>query len=312
MEVFEQIITSFAIVGLVLATLISYLKVNKIWVRKHVKEVSESVSVVAAFLSLFTTMPFLVKALLIDQDYVTAGKWFISLVVFFVMVSIGIGVWARKGERLGFWKMLKQSLLTERGELTYLIQSFTKPKEAESILRILQLVSAVDHNLDEKELQIIESVAKPWGIQPKEIVGASAGDFDSDIETVRQAFVDYLAKKPPRRQASKVFDLVRFLIQADKKVTHEEQLILEELTHIVKGYLDQEYTANVIYEVLVVPQDTAERSAIAEELGIADLKERAGGEAYVAGAYFSEMFAEEVCHRYRNLNHFSTVEARTE
>ena len=172
MEVFEQIITSFAIVGLVLATLISYLKVNKIWVRKHVKEVSESVSVVAAFLSLFTTMPFLVKALLIDQDYVTAGKWFISLVVFFVMVSIGIGVWARKGERLGFWKMLKQSLLTERGELTYLIQSFTKPKEAESILRILQLVSAVDHNLDEKELQIIESVAKPWGIQPKEIVGA--------------------------------------------------------------------------------------------------------------------------------------------
>ena len=38
----------------------------------------------------------------------------------------------------------------------------------------------------------------------------------------------------------------------------------------------------------------------------------AGGEAYVAGTYFSELFAHEMCKRYRDMHHFSTVEARTD
>ena len=161
---FEKFITAAAVVGLVLAAIISYLKINKIWARKHHKEVAASVSVAAAFLSLFTILPFMIKFAVVDQDYVAASRYVISLLVFMVMVTIGIGFWVRRDERKSIWQLVKQSLLTESGELAYLIHSFAKPKEAETIVRILQLVSAVDKNLDEREMRVIESVAGPWGI----------------------------------------------------------------------------------------------------------------------------------------------------
>ncbi len=309
---FESFITWLAIFALALAAVIAYLKVNKIWARKHHKEVAASVSVAAAFLSLFTILPFMIKFIVVDKDYVNAARPVISLLVLIVMVTIGIGFWVRRDERKSIWQLVKQSLLTERGELAYLIQSFAKPKEAATIVRILQLVSAVDKNLDERELKVIESVAGPWGIQVSEIMSADLESLDADIETVRNTFLEYLSRKPPKNQASKVFDLVRFLIQADKKVTREEQLILDEISHVVKSYLDKDYKTAVTYEVLVVPQHAEERSEIAELIGTSDLQERAGGEAYVAGTYFSELFAHEMCKRYRDLHHFSTVEARTD
>ncbi len=309
---FKSFITWLAVLALVLAAVIAYLKVNKIWARKHHKEVAASVSVAAAFLSLFTILPFMIKFLVVDQDYAAAGRAAISLVVFMVMVTIGIGFWVRRDERKSIWQLVKQSLLTESGELAYLIHSFAKPREAATIVRILQLVSAVDKNLDEREMRVIESVARPWGIHVTEIMSADLESLDVDIEMVRKSFLDYLSRKPPKNQASKVFDLVRFLIQADKKVTHEEQLILDEVSHVVKSYLDKDYKTAVIYEVLVVPQHTGERNEIAEMIGSSELKERAGGEAYVAGTYFSELFAHEMCKRYRDMHHFSTVEARTD
>ncbi len=309
---FKSFITWLAVLALVLAAVIAYLKVNKIWARKHHKEVAASVSVAAAFLSLFTILPFMIKFVVVDQDYAAAGRAAISLVVFMVMVTIGIGFWVRRDERKSIWQLVKQSLLTESGELAYLIHSFAKPKEAATIVRILQLVSAVDKNLDEREMRVIESVARPWGIHVTEIMNADLESLGADIETVRKAFLEYLSHKPPKNQASKVFDLVRFLIQADKKVTHEEQLILDEISHVVKGYLDKDYKTAVTYEVLVVPQHAGERNEIVEMIGSTELKERAGGEAYVAGTYFSELFAHEMCKRYRDMHHFSTVEARIE
>ena len=126
---FKSFITWLAVLALVLAAVIAYLKVNKIWARKHHKEVAASVSVAAAFLSLFTILPFMIKFLVVDQDYAAAGRAAISLVVFMVMVTIGIGFWVRRDERKSIWQLVKQSLLTESGELAYLIHSFAKPKE---------------------------------------------------------------------------------------------------------------------------------------------------------------------------------------
>ena len=41
------------------------------------------------------------------------------------------------------------------------------------------------------------------------------------------------------------------------------------------------------------------------------LHPRAGGEAFVAGSYFSESFARAICRRYRQSDFFCTVEHRT-
>lgn len=310
MSTLEQIITSAALLGLAVSVVISYLKVNKLWARRHIKEVAESISVAAALLSLLTTVPFLIKFVVVDHDFVAAGKFLLSLAVFFVFFLVGIGVWVRREENIGWWKMLRSALATERGELTYLIRSFARPKEAPAILRILRLVSMVDKELDEREKEMLESVAMPWGISPDD-VRVDTGEAGSDITVVRDAFSEYLAMKPPTPQVEKVFDLVKFMVHADRKVTEDERLILEEVGAAVRAYLSDSDNPPDVYEVLLVPQNDAQLSKMAAEVTDASLHERAGGQAVVAGSYYSEPFARAICLRFRQKRFFCTVERLT-
>ncbi len=310
MTTLDQIITSAAIMGLAVSVVISYLKVNKLWARRHIKEVAESISVAAALLSLITTVPFLVKFVIIDHDFVAAGKFILSLAVFFVFFLVGIGLWVRRDEKLGWWKMLRSALATERGELSYLVRSFARPREAPAILRILRLVSMVDREMDERESEMLESVAMPWGISPDD-VRVDGGETSADIDTVRDAFNEYLAMKPPASQAEKVFDLVKFMVHADRKVTEEERLILEEVGAVVRVYLSEGANPPDVYEVLLVPQNEQQLQKMRDEVADASLEDRAGGQAVVAGSYYSEPFARAICLRYRQKQFFCTVEHLT-
>jgi len=308
--VLQQVLTSLAIVGLVISAIISYLKVNKLWGRRHIKEVAESISVVAAILSLFTTLPFLIKFIVIDKDYVAAGKFLLSLLVFFVFFLVGIGFWVKRHEPLGLWRMMRKAIATERGELTYLIHSFTKPREAPAILRILHLVSLVDRHMDQRETEILESVARPWGIHPDELKGGPEIGEDTDIGAVRDAFTDYLDMKPDRTQVEKVVDLIRFMIHADRQVTADEALVLDEVSGAAKAYLSATGAGADVFEVLLVPQRTEDFDRAGDLIVDPVLHPRAGGEAFVAGTYYSESFARAICERFRQRDFFSTVEHR--
>jgi tellurite resistance protein len=310
---FLHLITSVGLEVWVLAALgvsvvIAYLKINKLWGRKHIREVAESISVAAALLSLFTTLPFLVKFALVDEDFVAAGKFVVSLCVFAVFFLVGIGYWTRRSEKVGLWVLLRRALATERGELTYLMQSFTKPREADAILRILRLVSMVDREFDAREAELLESVARPWGIETDELTAGHGELQDVDINQVRSAFTDYLAMKPPCPQVEKVNDLVKFMVHADSKVSKEESVVLDEISGAVGAYLAEVGEDPVLFEVLLVPQKTEHHLQIQELLSEGTPLPRAGGEAFVVGAYFSESFAQAICHRFRNRQVFSTVE----
>jgi len=303
----DQVIISFAVLGLIISTVISYLKINKLWARRHIREVSESISVAAALLSLLTTLPFLAKFVIIDRDFVAAGKFLLSLMVFFVFFLVGIGVWVQRQERLGLWGLMRRALVTEGGELTYLIRSFAKPREAPAILGILHMISLVDEHLDEREAELLESVARPWGIRIEDLRhGQDPGKVD--IAMVRQAFNEYLDMEPPVIQVEKVHDLIKFMINADRKVSTEEALVLDEVAGAVFAYLASEDVSQAVYEVLLVPQRDTQVDAMREEITDPDLKRRAGGEAFVAGTYYSESFARAICQRYRQKAFFSTVE----
>lgn len=310
MSTLDKIITSAALFGLGVSVIIAYLKVNKLWARRHIKEVAESISVAAALLSLLTTVPFLVKFIVVDGDFVAAGKFLLSLAVFFVFFLVGIGFWVKREEKLGWWRMLRSALATERGELTYLVRSFARPKEASSILRILRLVSMVDQDLDDREKEMLVSVAMPWGISPDDI-RLEPGEDGADIAAVGAAFSEYLATKPPAGQVEKVFDLVRFMVHADRKVTEDERLILEEAGAAVRAYLHQGESSPDVYEVLLVPQNETQLARMAEEVADPSLHDRAGGRAVVAGSYFSEGFARAICMRFRRKRFFCTVERLT-
>jgi len=249
MTTFDQLITGAALLGLAVSTIISYLKVNKLWARRHIKEVTESISVAAALLSLLTTVPFMIKFLVIE---------------------------VKREEKIGLWKMLRRALATERGELAYLIHSFARPREAPAILEILRLVSMVDNDFDERERELLESVALPWGIHPDDMK-TTGPEAKSDISSVQRAFADYLGLKPPASQVEKVFDLVRFMVHADRKVTRDERLILTEVEGAVGAYLTDGSKSPDVFEVLLVPQNDQQFEKMREEVTDPSLQERAGG-----------------------------------
>ncbi len=306
MSGFDQIITSLAVFGLGISAVISYLKINKLWARRHIKEVAESVSVAAALLSLFTTLPFLIKFLVIDEDYVAAAKFVLSLLVFLVFFLVGIGLWVRGAEPRGFWSAIRNALMTEQKELTNLLHTLAQPREARSIVRILQLVSTVDRDLDRREIDMLDSVARPLGVDARELAAQAEG-HNTTVEEVREAFLEYLRLKPAAHQVSKTYDLVRFMVRADKQISSEEQLILDELAYVVQDYLSQK-SAVRSFEVLVVPQTDSQKREIESILPQSELVAKSGGHAFVAGSFYSEAFASAVCGQYRDKGFFSTVE----
>ncbi len=307
MSGFDQVITSLAVFGLAISAVIAYLKINKLWARRHIKEVAESVSVAAALLSLVTTLPFLIKFLVIDEDYVAAGKFILSLLVFAVFFLVGIGLWVRSHEPRGFWGGMRQALMTEQKELTSLLHTLAQPREARAIVRILQLVSTVDDELDRREAALLDSVARPLGVSVEDLA-LQKPPQRATVAEVREAFLDYLALKPAGHQASKAYDLVRFMARADKHISEEENLILDELAMVVQDYLSAESAGIRSFEVLIAPQSDAQKQQIEGALPHARLAPRAGGHAYVAGCFYSQAFAAEVCKQYREKGFFCTVE----
>jgi tellurite resistance protein len=303
----EAFIGYTTLIALPVVVILTYLKINKIWERKQIREVAESVSVAAMLLSMLTTVPLLLQFTLLAPDPMAALRFSVSMIDYLVFFLIGIGFWAIKDKRIGIWQLMRHAFRMEAAELTNLIRGLSPPRESQSILRILRLVAAVDQTIDEREVQIIESVAGPWGIK-EAAIKEGLTEIDSDISKVRQAFLDYIHMEPPADQAKKVYDLMRFLIRADGVVTPDEQLVLQELGRVVRSYMADGYDAPTVYEVLVVPQKDDEIEAIAQIVGNPRVEQRAGGEAYVAGTYFSLLFAEEVCQRYRARDYFSTVE----
>jgi hypothetical protein len=303
----EVLVTYLTAIGLPVAAVMTYLKINKLWARKHIREVAQSISVAAALLSLFTTVPFLIQFVVVQPDPIAATKFFLSAIGFVAFFLIGIGFFVSDPKRRSFLSLVRNSLWVESGELSNILRSMSKPKESAAILELLKLVAAVDQQVDQRELAIIESVAGPWGIVPDQVL-EGIEQADSNISQVRRAFLDYLELGPPREQVRSVYDLVRLLVHADKQVTRDEELVLDELFHAANAYVDNQDAPTVRYEVLVVPQRESDIETIATMVSHAPLEPRAGGQAYVVDSFFTARFASEVRDRYRELNYFSTVE----
>jgi len=202
---------------------------------------------------------------------------------------------------------MRYALRTEQKELTSLLHALAQPREARAIVRILQLVSTVDSELDQRETALLNSVARPLGVSVEDLAAQPEAE-NASVADVREAFLDYLALKPVGHQVGKAYDLVRFMARADKHISNEEYLILDELALVVQDYLSAESTRVRSFEVLLVPQSEAQKHQINSMLPHAELVPKAGGYAYVAGSFYSQAFATEVCKQYREKGFFCAVE----
>src|SRR5690606_21297289 len=138
----------------------NYLIINKLWKRRMVREVAESVSIVAALLGLFNAIPFLVLFLLIDHSPAGATKMVISIIAAIVFVLVGSGLWVAELRGRGFRHLFQRALKLERRESADLIKQFVQPKGAEQIMWIPLELATVNGTIEQREATMIRAFGR--------------------------------------------------------------------------------------------------------------------------------------------------------
>ena len=305
---FEEFIRIWARVALLLVLVEAYLTVNKIWIRKHERVVSDSVSVSAQLLALATGAPF-IGLYVMEGAYEGAIGDGIFLIVNVIMIAIGIGFWVEGRRGLGFLKGLSNSLRLEKSEAHTLLSNFFRPVGATQVIRILHGLASVDNHLDENELKFIRAFAEKWEIDVDDLVteGAEASpDGEEAFSQLRILVEDYLRLSPPREQARHLRDVLSSLTSIDGNVSNEEELIMEEMGGLIDDYVGDTKTAG--FAVLIAPQSHAQEVALKEILREHHKVRRLGGEVYTIGHYYSQAYADMVCGWYRDTGYLTINE----
>jgi hypothetical protein len=160
---FQDFIRYWARLALLFIFVEAYLTINKIWIRKHEAVVAESVSVSAQLLALATGIPFV--ALYINEGaYEGAIGDGVMLLVNLALIAIGIGIWVEGRRDLSVWGKLKKSLRTERREAGALLGNIMHPVGAGDVLQILLDMALIDGEFNERERDLIETLAERWNI----------------------------------------------------------------------------------------------------------------------------------------------------
>lgn len=321
MSGFVSFVEFLVAIGVVIAAISNYLIINKLWKRRDKRDVAESISIAAALLGLFTSIPLFVQLAFIDQTPMPAAKTAIGIATGIVFVMIGSGMWVSEYGDRGFLSLFLRALNLERRECGHLLKEMVRPTGAEQILHILRAMAALDREVHEKETELIEEFAHRWKIDLSELSNGSPPDGGKSVKTgprphgaqggsgrsllaVRQEVERYLGLEPPPEQAANLLDLLHVFAGADARVSPEEEMVLEELDGLIGGYLGRGSGSSPVCEVLIVPQSEAQFEAVRALLPGTEKSVR-GGEVFSVGRFFSVRYAEAVSDRYVSLGLFA-------
>ena len=308
MEIFLALNEVLVGLSVVIAAVSNYLIINKLWSRRTKRDVAESISISAALLGLATGFPFLIEFMFVNHNWAAAGKTAIGILTGLVFVLVGTGLWVSEFRGQGFLRLFTQALNLERKESADLLKVLVQPAGADHLIRVFEAMASVDRHVDAREIQMIRDFAKHWHLDPPKLT-EGAVEHDGDVIGLRQSVEDYLKVQPPADQASELLDVLRIFVMADGTVSREEDLVLEEITGMITGYVSAEGDENM-HEVIIVPQNDRQMDAVLELLPGITAKTMRGGTVYSVGRFFSPRYADVVCEKYISLGLFTArVEA---
>jgi len=303
MPSFVSVVEWLLTISVLVSVLTNYLIINKLWKRKHLKDVAESVSISAAFLGIATAAPLLAYFVMNDETELVIKNTF-GILTGVVFIIIGAGVWVRSNRGVPIGRLMLRALRLEREESSYLIKSMTRPKGAERIIGILELTAKLDREVHESEIALLNEFADRWRIDRPRL---QVGDVEHDgVEMeVREAVRGYLDLSPPYEQAAQLMDVMNLFAKADSEVSDEERVVLEEVSGLIEQYVEEDTLERRTYEVLIVPQSVEQFEAAEAILPGCEVKERRGGKVISVGTFFSHDYAEVVCQKYISLGLFT-------
>ncbi len=306
--VWMQIVDWLIKISLFVSLIYIYLRINKLWKRKHYREVAESQSLAGLTIYILNCILWVIYYIFVEPDFNSMIDTSIYIFEGSILFLIGTGIFVKGQRRTGLWKLIRQSLRLERKEADYLLKRFFKPKHADIIINILHQLAMIDEDLDKRELEIITMFAKEWNIDysPEKLNRERLKSTERNYIRLRKSIEKYLAQEPPIEQVAQLKDLIAELIQADDKVTKEEELISSEILPLIENYLNQDESIKQ-YHVIIVPQEPEHNNKIKELMPNAVKVRTAGGIAYSIGTFYSLTYADMICKQFRDQNLFTIV-----
>ena len=306
LSLFEKFLGVLVSSALIFSVIKGYLTVNKIWSRRKNEEVANSISIVAAMLGFAVGLPFLLNSLIITQDYFSAAKSVIALFLATVFTLIGTGYFVDKNKGLGFFTLLGQALKLEGKESGDLITNMIQPKGAKKIIDILHKLAAIDDDIAQEEIDLINEFSEKWNIEIPDLKPGKP-EIVTNLVELKGLVQSYLDEGPDTDVAEGLVDLINLMAEADDEVTQEEAMAVAEFTGMIAHYVSSEKGGELLmFEVNIVPQGDQQMEAVRELLPELDMVEDRGGRVFKVGKYFSEDYAEAVCEKYISLGLYSS------
>ncbi len=306
MKIFLEFVDFLVAISVVLTAVQEYLVVNKLWTRKHEKNIAESISVLSISLGSMVSVSFLAKAILLGQFSILLSCM-VKLISYTTRFSVGIGVWVKENRGQNVWKLVLKAFNLERKEANDLVKSLIMPTGAKEILILLSKIAAIDNEMHKEEVKLLHEFASKWNIELPDLKTGEVEDITSLLD-VRQATINYLNTSPPSEQASQLIDLITLLVKADHQITKEEELILAELGGMLNDYTSKSNENVKLYEVLIIPQNESQFMTIQELFSQqVEIVKRRGGKVAIVGIFYSEDYAEAISQKYINLSLCSIV-----
>ena len=302
---FKKLIAILVGSALFISIFQAYLKVNKVWKRRKIPEVADSISIVASLMGFAVLFPFLLNSLLISNDYPAAGKSTIGLFLAALFSLISVGYFLEKNQGKGIFRLIVDALVAEKSESTDLISSMLRPHGAQKIIDILIKLAAIDDDIAKEEIDLINQFADKWNIKIPEIKEGKPEEITNLVE-LKALVQSYLDEKPDTEVAEGLTDLINMMAEADDEITEEESMAVSEFTGMIAHYVNAEKGGDVdMFEVNIVPQDEQQIGAINEILPNLESVSDRGGKVFKVGKFFSEDYAEAVCEKYIALGLYS-------
>ena len=284
-----------------------YLKINKVWKRRKISEVANSISIVASLLGFATLIPFLLNSILISADYPSAVKYVLGLILATVFTLISMGYFVEENRDKNFFSLLLDALGAEKSESTDLLSAMLRPHGAKKIIEILTQLAAIDDDIAQEEVDLINDFAEKWRINIPDIKIGKPEKATNLIE-LKELVQSYLDEKPDVEVAQNLVDLINMMAEADDEVTEEEAMAVGEFTGMIAHYVSMEEGGSIdAFEVVIVPQNDEQTEAVRELIPNIESVKKRGGIIFIVGTFYSEDYANAVCSKYISLGLFTNA-----
>ncbi|MBP9722549.1 MAG: hypothetical protein KBD64_05250 [Gammaproteobacteria bacterium] len=301
-----NVVGILSIVSISLSTLITYLSINKIWIRKHDQEVADSVSMSATLLAMFqTTAGFILALDSTSIEGIVIGT--ISLVTGLLYILISIGFWVNNG--LTFRQKLLRAFKMDRTESSAMIKNFIQNTSIDKVFKIVCTLALSDRTIQKGEEKLLREFAKNYSLDYEKIIQEITNEIQKEdtveiIDNLKKDIESYINTSPPKHVAIWLHDLVEKIIKADGVVSEEESIISEEITGIIASYLSDGKEKPLKYYLVLLPQaveDEHEVLRINSKLVKSEQPIFGSKTAYILESFYSKKFAQIIREDYVKL-----------